>query len=57
MFVRDYMTTAPITIKSATPVLEALEIMKKHEIRHLPVADQGKLVGLVTERGDRKSVV
>lgn len=51
MFVKDYMTAAPITITPATPVLEALEIMKKHEIRHLPVVDRGKLVGLVTERG------
>lgn len=51
MFVKDYMTAAPITITPATPVLEALEIMKRHEIRHLPVADRGKLVGLVTERG------
>jgi acetoin utilization protein AcuB len=51
VFVKDYMTAAPITITPATPVLEALEIMKRHEIRHLPVADRGKLVGLVTERG------
>lgn len=51
MFVKDYMTTVPIAITTTTPVLEALEMMKKHEIRHLPVVDHGKLVGLVTERG------
>ncbi|MBE3586408.1 CBS and ACT domain-containing protein [Desulfofundulus thermocisternus] len=50
MFVRDYMSTSPICINSGTPILEALNIMRKNRIRHLPVVDKGQLVGLVTER-------
>lgn len=50
MFVRNYMTKAPITISKKTPVFEALEIMKKYNIRHLPVVSEGKLAGVVTEK-------
>lgn len=50
MFVKDCMTTSPITISKNTPILEALEKMKKLKIRQLPVTDKGLLVGLVTER-------
>lgn len=50
MFVRDYMSKSPITINKKTPVFEALEIMKKHKIRQLPVVSEGKLAGLVTEK-------
>jgi len=50
MFVKDCMTTSPVTIPKSTPILEALEKMKKLKIRQLPVTDKGRLVGLVTER-------
>ncbi len=50
MFVRNYMTKSPITISRKTPVFEALEIMKKYNIRHLPVVSDGKLDGVVTEK-------
>ncbi|MCL5779346.1 MAG: CBS and ACT domain-containing protein [Firmicutes bacterium] len=50
MFVKDCMTTSPITISRSTPILEALEKMKKLKVRQLPVTDKGRLVGLVTER-------
>lgn len=50
MFVRDSMTSSPIVIYTNTPILEALNIMKKQKIRQLPVVDKGSLVGLVTER-------
>jgi len=44
------MTKSPITISKKTPVFEALEIMKKYNIRHLPVVSEGKLDGVVTEK-------
>ncbi|ABO49790.1 putative signal-transduction protein with CBS domains [Desulforamulus reducens MI-1] len=50
MFVKDCMTTSPVTISKGTPILDALEKMKKLKIRQLPVTDKGRLVGLVTER-------
>lgn len=48
MFVKDCMTANPITISPSTPVLEAINILKKNKIRQLPVTDKNKLVGLVT---------
>ena len=51
MFVRDFMTSHPITITQDTPIFQALEIIKKHKVRHLPVLKDGRIVGLVTERG------
>ncbi|AKX93900.1 CBS and ACT domain-containing protein [Neomoorella thermoacetica] len=50
MFVRDHMTPDPITVTKETSVLDALELMKKNKIRRLPVIQDGRLIGLVTER-------
>ncbi|AEF94791.1 CBS domain containing protein [Desulfotomaculum nigrificans CO-1-SRB] len=50
MFVKDCMTTSPITIPKTTPILDALEKMKRLKIRQLPVTEKGRLIGLVTER-------
>lgn len=51
MFVHDCMTANPITITRDTPIFQALEIVQNRKIRHLPVVRDGKLIGLVTERG------
>ncbi|MEW6183255.1 MAG: CBS and ACT domain-containing protein [Bacillota bacterium] len=51
MFVRDCMTANPITISKDTQIFQALEIVRNQNIRHLPVVKDGKLIGLVTERG------
>lgn len=50
MLVRDYMTTSPVTISYGRSVQDALDIMKKHKLRALPVVAEQKLVGLVTEK-------
>lgn len=51
MFVRDFMIRNPITISLETPISKALDIIIKRKIRHLPVVKDGRVVGLVTERG------
>ncbi len=50
MFVRDHMTPNPITIAKDMSVLDALELMRQHNIRRLPVTHARKLLGLVTEQ-------
>ncbi len=50
MFVRDVMSTNPITVTPDVSVMEALEIMKRGKVRRLPVVQGGKLVGIVTDR-------
>lgn len=50
MYVRSRMTPNPITATRQTTVAEALELMRKNNIRRLPVMENNKLVGIVTER-------
>ena len=45
-----YMTPQPWTTGSQTTLAEAQEIMRAHQIRHLPVIDDGKLIGIVSAR-------
>lgn len=49
MLVKDRMTPNPVTTTPETGILEALQLMRKHNVRRLPVLDKGKLVGIVTE--------
>jgi CBS domain-containing protein len=42
------MTAPAITIESSVPVLAALSQMTKRRIRHLPVVDDGELIGFVS---------
>jgi len=44
------MTPNPIVIALDTTVAEAMQLMRDHSIRRLPVMNRGKLVGIVTER-------
>ena len=45
-----YMTRQPWTIEPGATLTAAHEVMRSHAIRHLPVMDAGKLVGIVSER-------
>lgn len=48
MFVKDQMTPNPLTVTPDTPLTEAQQIMQQHNIRHLPVVENGNhLVGLL----------
>lgn len=48
MYVRDYMSADPVIIGPNDAVGDALELLKDHSIRRLPVVSKGKLIGLVT---------
>lgn len=48
--IRDYMSTIPHSIGADQPLSVAHAMMRKHQIRHLPVLDGGKLVGIVSDR-------
>jgi acetoin utilization protein AcuB len=53
MRVRDMMTKDVITAPSDMPVVEARQLMVQKRIRHLLIADNGKLVGIITDRDIR----
>lgn len=46
--VRDWMTPDPIAASPTLSLPDALKLMAQHNIRRLPVVDQGQLLGIVT---------
>jgi acetoin utilization protein AcuB len=50
MLVRDIMTTTVITIAPEQTLEEACGIMHAKNIRHLPVVEGGRVIGVVTDR-------
>ena len=46
--VGDIMTEKVITVESTTHIEECMELMNSKKIRHLPVVDDGKLVGVIS---------
>ncbi|ACB40761.1 MFS transporter [Pyrobaculum neutrophilum] len=54
--VEKVMRCQLITIERTRPVKEAAELMVKHNIRHLPVVEDGKVVGVLSVRDLLKAV-
>ena len=48
--VRNWMASNPITVTSQTTLPKVRQIMLDHHLRHLPVVNEDKLVGVVTWR-------
>jgi acetoin utilization protein AcuB len=48
--IEKYMTAMPHTVGKDISMDVALDMMRTHRIRHIPVQDAGKLVGVVTDR-------
>lgn len=48
--VQKYMTTSPHTVRPDLTLSEAAEVMRTHNIRHLPVLHANALVGLLSIR-------
>lgn len=51
--IQKYMTVLPHTIGADQTLAQADKMMAKYRVRHLPVLDGGKLVGILTERDIR----
>ena len=54
MRIKHWMIKEVVTISPDDTVEEAIQLMKKHSIRHLPVTEGDRLVGLVTESSIRQ---
>ncbi len=50
MLVQHWMTRDVISVEADTPFLEARLILKERQIRHLPVVESRRLIGVVTDR-------
>jgi CBS domain-containing protein len=57
LFVEEVMTKNVITIEPSKPVKRAAELMDKHDIGCLIVVEEGKPIGIVTERDMLKRVL
>ena len=55
MRVSDYMTKEPFTVGEDASMKEAVDLLRQHHIRHLPVVQGSKLIGIVTDRDIRKA--
>jgi acetoin utilization protein AcuB len=56
MKVESWMVKDIVTIGSNAGIKDALMVMKKHSVRHLPVVDNGSFVGVVA-LGDLKQAI
>lgn len=52
----DLMTIDPDTVTPETPLREVVALMNKRNTRQLPVIENGKLVGIITDRDVRLAV-
>lgn len=57
MDVKRWMVKNPVTITRDTGIQEAIGLMKEHSIRHLPVVENLKLIGLVTQGDLRQAII
>ena len=46
--VRDVASTGPVCVDADSDLDEALHLMAHHQVRRLPVVDDGRLVGILT---------
>jgi CBS domain-containing protein/uncharacterized membrane protein YuzA (DUF378 family) len=48
--VRDAMTAEPQSVPPATPVKEVASLLQREDVGSIPVVDEGRLIGIVTDR-------
>lgn len=48
--VRDTMTTQPASVERSRPVTEAARLMRDQNVGSLPVVEEGRLIGMITDR-------
>ena len=55
MNVSEIMTREVITLRPESNLREAIAVIQKFRIRHIPVVESGKLVGIVTDRDIKRA--
>jgi len=55
--VKEIMTPNPITVGVNDSLKTCMETMTNNHIRHLPVVDQGKILGVISNRDLLKAVI
>lgn len=55
LLVRDSMTRDVVTVAPGTTAAEALALCREQRIRHLPVVEESRLVGIISDRDLRSA--
>ncbi len=50
LLVRDWMTGNLVTLSPEASVAEALTLCRERRIRHIPIVEEGRLIGIVSDR-------
>ncbi len=50
MFLKDWMSSPAVTVNKDEFLPKVIELMKENDIRHVPVMDGDKLVGIISDR-------
>ena len=50
MIARDLMTPNPLTVTTQASIAEAWDVMRELAVRHVPVVEDGVLVGMLSDR-------
>jgi acetoin utilization protein AcuB len=56
MIVRKFMTSDPLTMSPDENVNDAFHLLLEHRVRQAPVIEDGKLIGIVTDRDLRTAL-
>jgi acetoin utilization protein AcuB len=56
MKIVDLMTQEVVTVGPSQMLSDVVEAMRRRKIRHLPVVQDGKLVGIVTDRDVKRAL-
>ncbi len=48
--IKTAMTPFPYSVEASAPVAQAQDFMREHRIRHLPVTENGRLSGIISDR-------
>jgi len=55
--VEEVMTPEVVTVRPETDLAEAMRLMTEHRVRHLPVVEGGKVVGIVSIGDAVKAII
>jgi acetoin utilization protein AcuB len=50
----DIMTPSPRSLPPSAPLSQAIDLLKDEQVRHLPVTDDGVVVGILSDRDVRE---
>src|SRR5258706_870776 len=55
MVIEDVMSRSVVTLKPEQTLRDAIDLLRSKHIRHLPVVEAGKLVGIVSDRDVKRA--